>query len=80
MKVCELIEKLQGLDGNLDVLCFADDANFQAQNHFSGLLEITSVGAIEGEALRSDDGLALLRFGHTTNSRMFAIIEITGDF
>lgn len=34
MNVHELIKELQKFDGNLDVLCSAEDENIIAKNHF----------------------------------------------
>lgn len=80
MKVRELIEKLQKLDGNLDVICSTEDENFLAKNHLFRLLEITSVDIVEGEKQRSNDGLASLKLGDSSLSQKHAIIEVTGDF
>lgn len=80
MKVRELIEKLQELDGNLDVICSTEDENLLAKNHLFRLLEITSVNIVEGEKQRSDDGLASLKLGNSSISQKHVIIEVTGDF
>ncbi len=80
MKVRELIERLQNLDGNLDVICSTEDENLLAKNHLFRLLEITSVDVAEGEKQRSNDGLASLKLRHSSLSQKHAIIKVTGDF
>jgi hypothetical protein len=80
MKVRELIEKLQKLDGNLDVICSTEDENFLAQHHFFRLLDITSVDVAEGEKCRGSDGLVSLKLGHSSLSQKQVIIEVTGSF
>jgi hypothetical protein len=80
MKVRELIEKLQKLDGNLDVLCSTEDENLLAKKHLFRLLEITDVGIVEAEMHRGSDGLVSLKLEKSSFSQQHVIIEITGDF
>jgi len=80
MKVRELIEKLQKLDGNLDVICSTEDENLLAKNHLFRLLEITSVDVTEGEKHKGSDGLASLKLGQSSLSQKHVIIEVTGVF
>lgn len=80
MKVKELIEKLQKLDGNLDIICSTEDEIFLAKNHSFRLLEITSVEVSEAEKVRTEDRLPSLKFGQSSSSQKHAILEVTGDF
>lgn len=80
MKVKELIEKLQKLDGDLDIICSTEDESLLAKNHSFRLLEIGTIEVLEAEKVRTEDRLPSLKFGQSSSSQKHAIIEVTGDF
>jgi hypothetical protein len=80
MKVGELIKRLQEIDSTLEILCWNEDANSSKPNHLFQLLDIIGVNITEGETRRSDDQTPSIKLGHTSLSRKYAMIEVTGDF
>ena len=80
MKVKELIAKLSKLDQKLDVLCYTEDSVLLPPQHMFRLLEIDCVSEKEGEMLSGDDQVPTMKFGKSSHSERFAIIEVFSNF
>ena len=77
MVVRELVEKLKGLDQDLDVLCCSEDDDLLPPGLGLRLLEISDVAVRDGERLRGDDGIPTLKLGKGPNSVRIAMIDVT---
>ncbi len=80
MKVKDLMEQLKGFDQELEVLCSSEDDDLVASQHIFRLLNIQSVGIVEGEKTRGDDQIPSLKIGKTEFSQKHVVIEVTSDF
>ena len=80
MKVGELIQQLRSMDPEADVLCSTEDEALVGDGHLFRLFEIQSVGSVQGERSKDEDGIATLALGKSEASEELAMIEITADF
>ena len=80
MKVKDLIEELQKLDGDMDVLCYTEDEDFLAKGQLFRLLEIEDVDTVHGENARDADGVPTLKLGRSPKSELIATLNVSGDF
>lgn len=80
MTVRELIEGLQRFDPKLEVLCYTEDSELQAEGHMFMLLDIVGVDAAEGEKRRGDDRVPTMKLGKTPYSQQFVSLDVTCIF
>ena len=74
MKVKDLISQLKKFDPELDLICYQDtDLGFE-------IYEINSVSENEGEKTRLPDQTPSIKFGKSSVSTKFALLDITSDF
>lgn len=79
MKVSELINKLQALDGNLEVYCYTEDEKFATPKAAFHLLDPSLVSVGKGVLSRGPTGEPLISWDNEAG-RPLAIIEVSADF
>ena len=79
MKVRELIQKLSGLDQDLEVICWTEDEEFASDKRPFRLFDINSVEVTHGESTRVD-GAPYMKIGKSDRSIPHAVLDITSDF
>lgn len=80
MKVSELINKLQSLPQNIDVLCYTEDENLQAQGHMFRLLDIEDVSLTDATKVRGSDELPSFKLGKSETSEQHVLLSVTSEF
>jgi hypothetical protein len=80
MKVKELVEQLCKLDQELNVICYSEDEILLEPGHIFRLLHIHGVTTTEGENRRGKDRIPTLKFGQSSQSSKYAVLEVTTDF
>lgn len=80
MKVKALIEELGKLDGDMEVLCYAEDEELVAKGHLFRLLDIEDVDTVHAEICRDADQVPTLKIGRSARSELIATINVSSDF
>jgi hypothetical protein len=73
MKVKDLISELKKLDQELDIVYYTEDENS------SRVFNIESIESKDCELVRSEDGVAGLKFERNSKSIKIALLTITSD-
>lgn len=79
MKVKELIEKLQKLDGNLEVLFYTEDQALVSASEAVKALDLVGISETKLKLTRNNMGKVQLSFTGTSEERSYALFEITSD-
>ena len=80
-KVKDLIDELQKYDSELEVLCYIEEEEpIITEEHPFRLLALTHLETTVGEKLRSEDGIASMKFGRSENSVTVVTLSVTSIF
>ncbi|WP_022967226.1 hypothetical protein [Denitrificimonas caeni] len=81
MKIKELINKLQQFDPEQSITCYSEDEGLKSIQGPIQIFEVLSVSEVDAQASRLNDdaGKPWLKFGKTSNSSKFVLLEITSD-
>lgn len=80
MNVKDLWTKLKDMDPKCEVLCYCEDESLSVDKHGFKLFEIAEVELTEAEMAKGEDGIPMLKFDKTRNSKSLVLISITSDF
>lgn len=79
MKVKDLIEKLNGLDPELDILVIREDKNIVPKGHSIRVLEMIEIDKTKAVPSRGGDGIVSVRFYETEQSLPYAYLKVMSD-
>lgn len=81
MKVKELIEKLQTLDSEQTIACYTNDEGLRDNTGPVQIFEIVNIQEIDAESSRLEEGQGKpqLKFGKSSCSSKYVLLELTSD-